>query len=45
LDLPIGISYIELVELHFDVARSPIAMSTVSIDDSAVRLTVVRRQA
>jgi GntR family transcriptional regulator len=45
LELEDGVLYIELVELHFDAARTPIAMSTVCIDDSAVRLTIVRRQA
>lgn len=44
LQIAAGTAYIELVEIHFDLTGSPIAKSTVSVDDRAVRLSLVRRQ-
>lgn len=44
LEIPPGTAYIGLIEIHFDAARSPIAMSAVAVDDSAIRLSLLRRE-
>jgi hypothetical protein len=43
LDIPPGSPYIELVETHFDRSHGRIAVSRVSVDDSRVRFSLLRR--
>jgi GntR family transcriptional regulator len=43
LDIPPGAPYIELVETHFDRGHGRIAVSRVSVDDSRVRFSLLRR--